>query len=255
MVRKLLAALVCVLAIAAAPVLASGVELKLIPAQINVQDVATLQSGARTFVNYCLNCHSASLVRYNQLKGIGLTDQQIKDNLLFSAEKVGEPMKIAASSKDQRDWFGVAPPDLSLIARSRGADWLYNYLKSFYRDPERATGWNNAVFPNVAMPHVLWQLQGERVRTETVEKDASGKEKKDGHGHPITVVTYEQASPGSMSALEYDKTVGDLVNFMVWVAEPHQLDRKRIGYYVLMALGILMLLTYLLKAAYWKDVH
>ena len=255
MVRKLLIALAAgVLCLALAPARANE-GIKLIPVQVDVQDVTSLQSGARTFVNYCLNCHGASLVRYNQLKGIGLTDSQIKDNLLFTAEKVGEPMKIAASNKDQRDWFGVVPPDLSVIARSRGADWLYNYLKGFYRDPERSTGWNNTVFPNVGMPHVLWQLQGERTKKVTVEKDATGKEKKDGHGNPLKVVSYEQVSPGSMSALEYDKTVIDLVNFLVWVGEPHQLDRKRIGYYVLMALGVLMLLSYLLKVAYWKDVH
>lgn len=234
---------------------AAGGAVKLVPAPIDPNDVASLQSGARTFVNYCLNCHSASLMRYNQMRSIGLTDEQIRANLLFTAEKVGEPMKIAAPAKDQRDWFGAAPPDLSVIARSRGVDWLYNYMRGFYRDPTTVTGWNNTVFPSVAMPHVLWREQGERVRKEVVEKDAQGNERKDGHGHVLKTVTFEQASPGTMSALEYDKTVLDLVNFLGWMAEPHQMERKRIGYYVLIALSVLMLLSYLLKAAYWKDVH
>lgn len=253
--KRILRHLLIVLAFAPVLGLAAGPAVKLLSAPVDPSDLTSLQSGARTFVNYCLNCHSASLVRYNQLKSIGLTEQQIRDNLLFTADKVGEQMKIAASVKDQRDWFGANPPDLSVIARSRGADWLYSYMKGFYRDPATVTGWNNTVFPNVGMPHVLWQLQGERVRKETVEKDAKGNDRKDSHGQVLKTVSFEQATPGTMSALDYDKTVADLTNFLVWVAEPHQLQRKRVGYYVLIGLSILILLTYLLKAAYWRDVH
>jgi ubiquinol-cytochrome c reductase cytochrome c1 subunit len=225
---------------------AANEEVQLDRAPINPTDAASLQAGARTFVNSCLNCHSASLVRYNQLKGIGLTEAQIKDNLLFTGQKVGDMMKVAASARDQREWFGNAPPDLSVEARVRGVDWLYTYLRRFYRDPSTVTGWNNSVFPNVAMPHVLWNLQGMaegRVEVEHAE------------GHEKKTVVIEAAKGGSMTAGEYDRTVADLVNFMGWMAEPHAIERKGLGYLVLIALAILILLTYMLKAAYWKDVH
>jgi ubiquinol-cytochrome c reductase cytochrome c1 subunit len=222
-------------------------EAKLDVAQIEPNNTASLQAGAKTFVNYCLNCHSASMVRYNQLKGIGLNDKQIEENLLFTGTKVGDMMKVAASPADQKAWFGVVPPDLSVIARARGADWLYTYFNSFYRDPSTATGWNNTLFPNVGMPHVLWTLQGSR--------DAKVEMKDDGHGHQMKQITLSDAKGGSQSKLDYDKTVVDLVNFMVWMGEPHAHARKQMGYYVLMALGVLMLVAYLLKAAFWKDVH
>lgn len=240
-------AFIAALLLAPALALGAGPAVKLETAHIEPSNAASLQAGARTFVNYCLNCHSASLVRYNQLTRIGLTEAQIKDNLMFTAEKVGEMMKVAAPLSDQRTWFGAAPPDLSVTARSRGVDWLYTYMKGFYRDETTQTGWNNTVFPNVGMPHVLWQLQGTRQGTKVMEKD--------GHGHEHEVLKVGAPQGGTMSALEYDRTVTDLVNFMSWMGEPHQLDRKRIGYYVLMALGVLILLSYLLKAAYWKDVH
>jgi ubiquinol-cytochrome c reductase cytochrome c1 subunit len=239
---------------AAAPVRAAEVGWKLGRAEVDVTDKASLQSGARTFVNYCLGCHSASLVRYNALRGIGLTDDQIRDNLMFTAEKVGMPMSNAMNPREAKEWFGVAPPDLSVIARSRGADWLYTYLRTFYRDASAATGWNNAVFPNVGMPHVLWKLQGERVlKVEEAMKD--GKPVSDGHGGTVKVVRLEQASPGTLSAVEYDRTMRDLVNFLVWMGEPHQLARERLGVWVLYALTILIFLTYFLYKAYWKNVH
>lgn len=239
---------------AAAPARAAETGWKLDRAEVDVTDKASLQSGARTFVNYCLGCHSASLVRYNALRGIGLTDDQIKDNLMFTAEKVGMPIANAMNPREGKDWFGVAPPDLSVIARSRGADWLYTYLRTFYRDASTATGWNNAVFPNVGMPHVLWTLQGERVlRVEDVMKD--GKPVSDGHGGTLKLTRLEQASPGTMSAVEYDRTMRDLVNFLVWMGEPHQLARKRLGVWVLFALTALVFLTYFLYKSYWKDVH
>ena len=155
-------------------------------------------------MNYCLNCHSASLMRYNRLEELGLTESQIKDNLLFTGDKVGEMMTVAMTKKDAKEWFGAAPPDLSVIARSRSADWLYTYLRTFYRDPRTATGWNNLVFPNVAMPHVLWTLQGERVLKEEPVKDSAGNEVKDEHGNPRKTVKFETVTPGKLSAVEYD---------------------------------------------------
>jgi ubiquinol-cytochrome c reductase cytochrome c1 subunit len=216
-------------------------------APIDPTDAASLQAGARTFVNYCLNCHSASLVRYSALKGIGLTEDQIKQNLLFAGTKVGDMMKVAANPKDQKAWFGNAPPDLSVEARARGADWLYSYLRGFYRDSATVTGWNNTVFPNVAMPHVLWQLQGVRqASTETVAGEEGGKK---------TELVLQPAQGGQMNAAQYDKLVADLVNYMVWMAEPHALERHQVGYIALIGIAILILLTYLLKAAFWRDVH
>ena len=233
---------------------ASESNFKLEPAPIDIRDAASLQAGARTFVNYCLNCHSASLMRYNRLRDIGLTDQQIKDNLMFTADKIGEMMTIAMKPKDASSWFGPAP-DLSLIARSRGSDWLWNYFQGFYRDPVSPTGWNNTVFPGVGMPHVFWQLQGDRVLTHEVVRDAQGREAKDGHGNVMTTVKFELTSPGMLSSLEYDTLVRDLVNFLTWMAEPNQVLRKQVGIWVLFALAVLVALSYALYKEFWRDVH
>jgi len=237
-----------------APLLAfaAGGDVKLDRAPINPDDHASLQRGARHFVNYCLNCHSANYMRYNRLKDIGLTDQQILDNLVFNGGKVGDLMKIAMDPKEAKDWFGGTPPELSLIARSRashagsGADWLYSYLRAFYRDAERPTGWNNTVFPNVGMPHVLWELQGEQVL---------GERKVQGAGYEKSEVALKLDKPGTLSAAEYDQFVADLVNFLVFMAEPGRASRETIGMYVLLALGLLFVLAYALKKEYWKDVH
>jgi len=196
-------------------------------------DLPSLQAGARTFVNYCIGCHGMQYMRYNRLRDLGLTESQIRDNLMFTAEKVGETMKTPMSAKEGKLWFGVPPPDLSVVARSRGADWLYTYLRSFYRDPKSATGWNNALFPNVAMPHALWTLQGELRRV-------------DGR--------WETLSEGAQSRPQYDATVRDLVNFLAYVGEPAALERKAWGIVVLFVLGILFVLTWLLKKEFWKDV-
>jgi len=254
-IKKLLSLIAVVPVLLAAPALAPAAEtgVKLDRVEIDTTDVVSLQSGARTFVNYCLNCHSASLVRYNTLLNIGLTEDQIKDNLMFTAEKIGDPMDVAFPKSAAKAMFGTVPPDLSVIARSRGADWLYTYLRSFYRDPNTATGWNNAVFPNVGMPHVLWSLQGERVqKVEPVLRDGQPVME---HGKPAVRVTYETVRPGSMDPTKYDQLVRDLVNFLVWIGEPHQNARKQIGVWVVFALVILIGLTYALKRAYWKDVH
>lgn len=220
---------------------------RLDPSQHHLSDMVSLQNGARTFVNYCMNCHGAQYMRYNRLTDIGLTEAQIRDNLMFSAEKVGETMKVSLSTKDGKAWFGVPPPDLSVIARSRGADWLYTYLRTFYRDPKAASGWNNAVFPNVGMPHALWTLQGERGLEIVKSKDKSG--------HETTEYKWSQISPGRMSAVEYDRTVNDLVNFLVYVGEPSAQNRKMIGVWVLLVLAFVYCFAFALKKAYWKDVH
>ena len=212
-------------------------------------DPAALQNGAKLFVNYCLNCHSASFMRYNQLTNIGLSEQDIRDNLMFTGERVGDLMKIAARPAESKAWFGATPPDLTLIARQRasgdgsGADWLYTYLRQFYRDTERPTGWNNVVFENVGMPHVFWQLQGEQVAKVSANADGSKK------------VELSLAKPGTMAPAEYDKAVADLVSFLVWMGEPVAEKRKSIGTVVLIFLAGFFVLAYALKKNYWKDIH
>ena len=252
--KKLIAILLIPAAIFIAPLAAMASEggVRLDTAPIKPTDVLSLQRGARTFANYCLNCHSASLMRWNRLEELGLNESQISDNLIFTGAKIGDLMDVAMTKKDARKWFGAAPPDLSVIARARGADWLYSYLRSFYRDPARPTGWNNAVFENVGMPNPLWQLQGERVR---VEEKAKGSEGKEGHGGAATVVKYEMVKPGSLSTVQYDETIADLVNFLVYMGEPAATTRKQIGIFVLLYLLALLPLVYLLKREFWKDVH
>ena len=233
------------LLLAAAPVVAfaAGTTVHLDKAPVNLADQDSLQRGARMFVNYCLTCHSAGSMRYTRLQDLGLTEDQIKDNLLFAAEKPGETMKVGMSKADGKAWFGATPPDLSVIARSRGADWLYTYLRGFYRDDSRATGWNNTVFDKVGMPHVMWDLQGDMVPVY----------KKDGEHEVIERI--ELAKPGSVTLAEYDAMVGDLVNYMVWMGEPAQLKRKQLGLIVLAFLAFFFVVAYYLKKEFWKDIH
>jgi len=218
-------------------------------------DISSLQNGAKLFVNHCLNCHSASSMRYNRLRDLGLNEDQIKSNLLFSGEKVGDMMTIAMRPGDAKTWFGAVPPDLTVIARAKssgagtGADYLYTYLRTFYKDDTRPTGWNNLVVPNVAMPHVLWQLQG--VRTVKMVEEA------DPHDKAKTVhrfAGFEQVTPGTVSQQEFDSQVADLVAYMSWMAEPTRDLRKRLGAIVLIFLSVLAFLAWRLNASYWKDV-
>jgi ubiquinol-cytochrome c reductase cytochrome c1 subunit len=237
------------LALLLAPVAALAAETawRLDRAPIDPRDLVSLQAGARTFVNYCLGCHGAQYMRYKGLTELGLTEAQIRDNLMFTADKAGDPMRTAMGGKEGKDWFGVAPPDLSVIARVRGADWLYTYLRTFYRDASTPTGWNNAVFPNVAMPHALWELQGEVALEVSRAKDASGREVVESKLKPV--------AQGSQTRVQYDATVRDLVNFLVYVGEPAAASRKRIGIVVLFVLGVLFVFAYALKKEYWKDLH
>jgi len=220
-------------------------------------DQAALQSGARLFANYCLSCHSATYMRYNRLHDIGLSDDQIKKNLLFATDKVGDTMKSTLDPRQAKDWFGTAPPDLSVIARSRaemgkgsGADYLYTLWRTYYRDDAKPTGWNNLAFPDIAMPHALWQLQGER-RAKFVEV-------KDPHAEGKTMhrfAGFEQVTPGTLDERQYDEAVGDLVAYLQWMGEPAQGTRVRIGVGVLVFLGLLVLITWRLSSAYWRTVH
>ena len=214
----------------------------------NADNFASLQHGAQLFVNYCLNCHSANLMRYSRLQDLGISQKEIEKNLLFTTDKVGNTMSVAMRPEDAKTWFGTQPPDLSVEARARNKDWLYTYLRSFYRDDTRPTGWNNMVYDNVSMPHVLWQLQGQR--TAKFEEDTDERT-----GEKIRkFVGYQQLTPGTMSAVDYDSAVADLVSYLSWMSEPTQQTRKRLGVWVLMFLGILSFFAWRLNAAYWKDI-
>ena len=222
-----------------------------------VTDMAALQRGAKLFANYCLNCHSAGFMRYTRLRDIGLTDQQIKDNLIFTGAKVGDLMHISMRPADSKEWFGAAPPDLTLIARSRagfgmgansGADYIYTFLRTYYRDETKATGWNNAAFPNVGMPFPLWELQGQqRAVFETRTDAASGKQSQVFKGLEI-------AQPGSMTAAQYNEAAADLTAFLFWMAEPQATSRVRIGVWVMLFLSIFIIIAWRLNAAFWKDI-
>ena len=272
--------LLTLLLLAPSIVLASA-GLKLESAPIHPNNVPSLQRGAQVFVNYCLNCHGASYMRYNRLTDLGLTEQQIKDNLMFAADKVGETMTVAMRTKDAAQWFGAPPPDLTVIARSRGADWLYAYLRSFYPDNTRPLGWNNTTFPNVGMPHVLYGLQGIRPLTvievsETRDDktgaatgyqrltsvyDANGArtnklEKLTGENHHAGI-EFKWGDPvgAQLNVQQYDELIADLVNYLVYMGEPSSNSRVRVGIYTMLFLVLLIAVTWLLKRAYWKDVH
>ena len=245
---------------------ASESNLRLAPAPVNRLDHESLQRGARNFVNYCLNCHSAKYMRYNRLTDLGLSEQQIKDNLMFATDKVGDTMQAAMRPEEARKWLNAVPPDLSVEARVRGSDWLYNYLLGFYRDPKSASGWNNIVFPNVGMPHVLWELSGINKLVETEyedhEKATAGAIAVKGlsaieplQGRKYAVLQIAPDVPGSMSRVQYETFVADLVNYMDYMAEPVRNRRIHLGIVVLMFLGVLFFFAYWMKREYWKDLH
>ena len=244
-IKSLIAAVLMVPALA----FASGDAVHLDKAPNLQGDNAALQNGAKLFVNYCQSCHGASFIRYEKLLEIGLTEQQIKDNLMFTGDKIGDTLKVAMRPSEAKKWFGVTPPDLTLEARARaseagsGADWIYTYLRSFYKDDLRPTGWNNVVFPNVGMPNVLWELQG--VQVLEVTKEENGAE------HKKLVL----AEPGKLTPEQFDKQVADLTAFIVWMGEPGAAYRRTIGFGVLAFLAVLFVAAYALKKNYWKDIH
>ena len=250
----LVAASACLTVLTPAHAAGGGMAWDKFPVE-KVTDTTALQRGAKLFVNYCLNCHAAAFMRYNRLRDIGLTEEQIKANLMFATDKVGDTMKVALDDRQAKDWLGATPPDLTVIARSRagsggsGADYLYTYLRTYYRDETKATGWNNLAFPSVGMPHALWELQGERRAVFADVADPHDATKK------IHVFkNFEQTKPGQLSAQEYDSAVGDLVAYLQWMGEPAQHYRTKLGVWVLLFLGLFTVIAWRLNAAYWKDI-
>lgn len=241
--------LLCLLAaLAPAAAFAAGGEAHLDRAHVDVSNQASLQRGAANFVNYCLGCHSAQYVRYNRMAAdIGITEQQLIDNLMFTGVRPHDTMRIGMNPDDARRWFGVVPPDLSLVGRSRGADYLYTFLRSFYADPSRSTGTDNLVLPGTAMPHVLWELQGVQEAVWEGQVDAAGNARK--HFKEFTLAT-----PGKLTPQEYDTFVRDTVSFLEYIAEPAQLRRQSLGFPVIVFLIFFTLLAWLLKKEFWKDV-
>lgn len=227
-----------ILCLAPFSVLAAESGMPLDRAPVDISDTASLKRGAETFVNYCLTCHGASYMRYNRHRDIGFTNEEILEKLVLTNQKVGDLMLSAMRKKEGEEWFGVVPPDLSVIARARGADWLYTYLRAFYRDEATATGWNNLVFDRVAMPHVLYEFQGEQSLV------VKGDQK-----------SLAIAKSGQMTAADYDKFVGDLVNYLVYLGEPHATARKDLGIKVMLFLLGMFVLSYLLKKEYWRDIR
>ncbi|HEY9052245.1 MAG TPA: cytochrome c1 [Gammaproteobacteria bacterium] len=234
---------------------AAGGDVHLDHAPVNLKDTESLKRGATSFANYCLSCHGASYMRYNRIgRDLGMSDVEVAQELVSTRDakgeqtKVGELMKVAMTTEYSLEAFGTKIPDLSVTARARGADWLYTYLRTFYLDESRPTGVNNIAFPDVGMPHVLWELQGLQKANFKTEMGSDGNEKK-------VFEAMEIVKPGKMNKEEYDAFVGDLVNFMVYMGEPVQLERQSLGIKVLIFLFIFAVIAYLLKKEYWKDIH
>ena len=240
---------IVLLALAPAWVLAAGGHgVTLEKANIDPTNKQSLQRGARIFVNYCLSCHSAALMRYERIgNDLGVDEKLVSQNLMFTGGKVGELMTVATAADDAKAWFGTVPPDLTVIARARGVDWLYSYMRAFYRDDSRHIGTNNLVFPDVGMPNVLWELQGIQEPVITTVKDHDGTEHK--------VVELELVEPGLQTPKEFDRTVRDLVNFLDYMGEPAKYDRRHLGTKVILFLLVFLVLAILLKKEFWKDIH
>ena len=220
----------------------------------DLTDQTSLQRGARTFVNYCLSCHSAAYMRYNRMgRDLGIPDSVLLENFMFGTDKVGDTMTVAMSREEAVSYFGIAPPDLSVTARARGAEWLYNYMMSFYLDPSKPTGVNNLVFPDVAMPHVLWDLQGWQTPVYVEETGDDGLPVRHVEKLELTIPPGEK--PAVYQNESYEQTVSDLVNFMVYLGEPIKMERYSLGVWVLVYLFFLLIIMYFLKREYWKDVH
>lgn len=277
--KKLLGALALLMSLVAPAAQAAESSVPLETAPYRLNDLAALQNGARIFVNHCLNCHSANSVRYSDLHQIGLSDDQIANNLLFTGATVNDMMNIPMSPEDAKAWFGTAPPDLSVIARAKsvnagppGGDYIYTYMRSFYRDASKLTGWDNLLFPSVAMPHVMWELEGPRelIKTTTRQTADGSWERlvttydKDGYAstktepatgvvaHGGTTYAFKPLDPAQARA--FDNQMADLAAFMTWMGEPVQVDRKRIGMWVLFYLALFLLIAWRLNAVYWRDV-
>jgi len=223
-------------------------EHELDKANIDPNNRQSQQRGARLFVNYCLSCHSAELMRYERIgTDLGIDEKMLKENLLFTGGRIGDLMTVATADADSKEWFGTVPPDLTVIARSHGVDWLYTYMRSFYRDDSKLLGVNNLIFPDVGMPNVLWELQGWQDPVITTTKDDKGNEHK--------VIELELAEPGLQTPEEFDRTIRDLVNFLDYMGEPAKYERQRLGIRVIMFLLVFLAIAYLMKKEFWKDVH
>ena len=229
--------LMSLMSLSSGQILAASGGVHLDSVDIDLADKASLQRGAKTFVNYCLSCHSASFMRYNRMgEDLGLSDAQVKENLMFASDKIGDTMTIAMNADDAEKWFGVTPPDLSVISRARGTEWLYTYLRNFYLDDEKIMGTNNTVFKDVGMPHVLWQQQGYLAL--------------DAETHHLS-----PATQGELSTHDYDVMTRDLVNFLAYIGEPSKIQRLALGKWVLLYLFLFFLVAYPMKKAFWKDIH
>jgi len=249
--KKIIFALICF--VAPGLVLASAGKscgkIDCYKAKTDLKNKASLQRGVKLFVNYCMGCHSTKFMSYERMaKDIGLTKEQVLENLIFNDAKIGSYMTIAMPEKDAASWFGTTPPDLSLVARSRGKNWLYTYMKTFYVDESRPFGVNNLAFSDVGMPHVFAGLEGMKKAVYKTEKDSHGKEHK-------VFDKFERVSDGTLSAAKYDQAVLDLVNYLDYTGEPAKLVRYELGVKVVLFLIILLIPAYLMKKEFWKDVH
>lgn len=215
-------------------------------ADTDLNDRGSLQRGAKLYLNYCAGCHSLKYLRYSRMAtDLGLTEEEVMENLVFTDAKFGDHIETAMPAAGAAEWFGNMPPDLSVISRVRGADWLYTYLKSFYLDESSALGWNNSVFPDVAMPNPLWQMQGLQ-HAEYGAPDAIG-------ARMITGLTVTQ--PGTMDAPQFDQSVRDITAFLEYAGEPAILKRRGIGVWVILFLSVFTFFAWLLNKEYWRDVH
>ena len=214
---------------------------------VNINDTASLQRGAKWYVNYCLGCHSISYMRYNRLaEDLDLSEDQVMQNLVFTNSKFPETMDISMDATQAENWFGKTPPDLSLIGRSRGADWLYSYLLGFYQDENGA--WNNTLLPNLSMPHVMWRLQG--IQTPVYRQETG----ENGYTHEV-IDHFELTTPGIQTRKEFEETARDIAAFLDYAGEPAKLKRKGVGVWVMLFLVLFTFIAYLLKVEYWRDVH
>lgn len=244
--RRSLVGLLVLLALLATPMVWASSAASLPSANASLSDAGSLQNGAKLFFNYCSGCHSLKLMRYSRIAAdLGLTEDQVMKNFNFTGANFGEQIPASMKAADGKAWFGAAPPDLSLMARAKGVDYIYNYLKSFYLDPSRPLGWNNTVFPNASMPNALWELQG--VQTASFKPDEHG-------GGPV-FEKFELHQQGRLDPAQFDEVARDIANFLQYAAEPAALQRKSVGVWVLLFLGLFTLLAWLLKQEYWKDVH
>jgi ubiquinol-cytochrome c reductase cytochrome c1 subunit len=244
--QRLMAGVLLGLALVAAPAAMAAEEAEMPASNANLADIGSLQNGAKIFFNYCSGCHSLKLMRYSRIaEDLQLSKEQVMQNLNFTGANFGERIPETMQVADGQAWFGKAPPDLSLMARAKGVDYIYNYLKSFYLDPSRPVGWNNTVFPNASMPNPLWELQGIQVAEfKPALGDASPEFEK-----------FELHKAGKLNAEGFNEVARDVANFLQYASEPAAMQRKSIGIWVLLFLSVFTLLAYFLKQEYWKDVH